>query len=52
MINQMVLTKLNTIAMEALAHKWIIYDGNCGLCLNSKKWLTRLGIIPEEKCLN
>jgi predicted DCC family thiol-disulfide oxidoreductase YuxK len=38
--------------MEALAHKWIIYDGNCGLCLNSKKMLTRLGIIPEEKCLN
>ncbi len=38
--------------METLANKWIIYDGNCGLCLNSKKWLTRLGIIPESKCLN
>ncbi|MCE7994582.1 MAG: DUF393 domain-containing protein [Roseivirga sp.] len=38
--------------MDTLAHKWIIYDGNCGLCLNSKKWLTRLGIIPESKCLN
>lgn len=38
--------------METLAHKWIIYDGNCGLCLNSKKWLTRLGIIPESRCLN
>ncbi|GAB5523689.1 MAG: hypothetical protein Roseis2KO_15610 [Roseivirga sp.] len=38
--------------METLANKWIIYDGNCGLCLNSKKWLTRLGIIPEGKCLN
>lgn len=38
--------------MEALAHKWIIYDGNCGLCLNSKKLLTRLGVIPEDKCLN
>lgn len=38
--------------METLANKWIIYDGNCGLCLNSKKWLTRLGVIPESKCLN
>lgn len=38
--------------MESLAHKWIIYDGNCGLCLNSKKMLTRLRVIPESKCLN
>jgi predicted DCC family thiol-disulfide oxidoreductase YuxK len=38
--------------MDALSNKWIIYDGNCGLCLNSKRLLTRLQIIPENKCLN
>ena len=38
--------------MNTLDNKWIIYDGNCGLCLNSKKWLTRFGIIPEKKCRN
>lgn len=38
--------------METHANKWIIYDGNCGLCLNSKRLLTRLRIIPENKCLN
>lgn len=38
--------------MESLAHKLIIYDGNCGLCLNSKRLLTKLRIIPESKCMN
>ena len=38
--------------MDVLANKWIIYDGNCGLCLRSKNLLTRLGVFPESKCLN
>lgn len=38
--------------MEVLKNKWIIYDGNCGLCLNSKQLLVRLGVFPDAKCLN
>lgn len=38
--------------MEVLADKWIIYDGNCGLCLNSKRLLTKIGLFPDSRCLN
>lgn len=38
--------------MEVLANKWIIYDGNCGLCLNSKRLLTKIGLFPDSRCLN
>lgn len=38
--------------MEVLANKWIIYDGNCGLCIKSKNLLTKVGLFPDSKCLN
>lgn len=38
--------------MESLPNKWIIYDGNCGLCLKSKQLLTKLGVLNESSCLN
>ena len=38
--------------MEVPANKWIIYDGNCGLCLNSKRLLTKIGLFPDSRCLN
>ncbi len=38
--------------MELEAKRWIIFDGNCGLCLKSKKLLTQLGVFPDSRCLN
>ena len=32
--------------------RWIVYDANCGLCLFSKKWMSRLGFFNESDCLN
>ena len=31
---------------------WIIYDGNCGMCLFSKKVFSRIGFIREADCKN
>ena len=31
---------------------WIIYDGNCGMCLFSKKVFSRIGFIREADCRN
>ncbi|OEJ99721.1 DCC1-like thiol-disulfide oxidoreductase family protein [Roseivirga misakiensis] len=38
--------------MEILKDKWIIYDGNCGLCLRSKRLLVSMGWFPEKKFLD
>lgn len=38
--------------MKSTFNKWIIYDGNCGLCLKSKLLLTKMGILSESRCLN
>ncbi len=38
--------------MDVLANKWIVYDGNCGLCMNSKRLLVKMGVFPDSKCLN
>lgn len=38
--------------METQSKKWIVYDGNCGMCLFTKKVFSRLGFFDESQCRN
>jgi len=38
--------------METNTKHWIVYDGNCGMCLFTKKTFSKLGFFEEADCLN
>ncbi len=38
--------------MKTNTKHWIVYDGNCGMCLFSKKVFSKLGFFKVEDCRN